>query len=192
MGSTAKFHHSPAEWYLASSLTSLSLPQFLLPYNGIITIPTLEGPCKDQMHWAECMADAHEMFSILLSPGCLALSLQKREECAWDGVGRVGGKFKHFWDVLIMGRGQAEKRSAAPFACLMQSKLVRPRPLFEAAREGFCAPNPHAGSSVQHRLPAERLSRCLESRLSTLFWFWKRKALSVEQITFESEREEIL
>lgn len=105
--------------------------------------------------WAECMADAHEMFSILLFPGCLALSLQKREECAWDGVGRVGGKFKHFWDVLIMGRGQAEKRSAVPFACLMQSKLVRPSPSVWGCQRGILCSKP---ACWQH-CPASSSSR---------------------------------
>ena len=74
------------------------------------------------------MADAREMFSTLPSPGCLALSLEKKEECGRDGVGRMGGEFKHFWDVLINGQrpGWKEISCALCVADPEQAHLAAP------------------------------------------------------------------
>lgn len=80
----------------------------------------------------------------------------------------MGGEFKHFWDVLINGQrpGWKEISCALCAADPEQAHLAAPS---EAARKAFCAPNRHAGGTVQQHPLAERLSRYLESRLSTLF-----------------------
>lgn len=43
----------------------------------------------------------------------LGLSVSFKEKCGSDGLRSVGGKFKHFWDVLT--NGQAGNRSTSPF-----------------------------------------------------------------------------
>lgn len=80
LDSTAKLHQSLAVWCLATYLTSLSLPQSLLLYNGTVIVPTLEGRTEWMSSfqlWTEHTADACETFSTL-SSGCLVLSLEKR------------------------------------------------------------------------------------------------------------------
>ena len=103
-------------------------------------------------------------------------------------MGSVGGEFKHFWDVLTKWQRQAGNRCTAPLVWPLQNKLIRPCPMFEAVGKAFYFPYLHAHSTGQQLLShplAEKLSRCVESRLSTLSSFLGKggeEAVFMEQI----------